>query len=478
MERLSGTDSGFLAMDQEWQPMHNVVLAVLAAHPERAPVTREQLRDHVVARLDDLPRYRQRIVEVPGGWHHPLAVDDPDFDPERHVIHLDGAEVAAHGASVDEVFAALAEVPLPLDRPLWRMYLLDSPGPGFAGIEPGGCAVVLHFHHAIGDGAALMATLPRLFDDVGAPRLAEVPAYHPRALPSQFWLRAAALWHLLVSFVAFLAAVLGAVGGLRRLRARQEVAVVEVPPISHGAPRSLFNEAFSPRRACVRVALPLEGLKQVRTQTGHTLNDVVLAVVSGGLRDYLAQMDALPEEPLLCNVPVSEEGADAPVRTSGNNFWSLTTSLATDVADPLERLARIGEVTQECKIQLAEFGVTTIPTLLDTVPPRLLARGTRRVGERLRTADRVDANVLVSNVRGNPDPFWLFGREVTSLWVCGPPSNGVGLNISVMSYAGRLHLTVLACADALSDPQRLADALGAAYLALVDEVGTAGAASA
>ncbi|MGN0064832.1 MAG: wax ester/triacylglycerol synthase family O-acyltransferase [Nocardioides sp.] len=468
MHRLSGTDSGFLAMEHPWQPMYNVALGVLAPAQDGAPVTREALRDHLAGRLDQLPAFRQRVVEVPGGWHHPVAVDDPDLDLDRHVLELSAAECAERGATLDEVVASLAEEPMDADRPLWRVWLVHPPHAGFAGVEDGGAAVVLHFHHAIADGTAAMAIFRRVFSDAAQPPVAGAEPYRPRPVPSAARLRWSAFARHLVGLLRLVAAVVGAVRGLRRVRARKEVADVEVPPISEGAPRTELNDAFTPQRACVRVQLQMEGLKRIRVHTSATLNDVLLGVVAGALRRYLAGRDGVPELPLLCNMPVSEEPADAPERTSGNNFWSLTTTLATDVEDPLERLARIKEVTGECKTQLAAFGVSTVPALLDVVPPRLLARGTRRVSERLREATEVvDASVLVSNVRGSAAPFSLLGHEVESLWVCGPPSNGIGCNVSAMSYGDHMNAMVLAYADALDDPEALAAAFVDSYLELL-----------
>lgn len=443
MHRLSGTDSGFLAMEASWQPMFNVMWAVLEPG---APLSVTELTDHVAARLDQLPAFRERVVPVPGGIHHPVVVDDPDLDLARHLFRVDLAEPRWEGLDLDAVVAALAEEPMPHDRPLWRMHLVD-------GLGGGRQAVSVHFHHAIADGTAAMAMMRRLFDDEETGPVWRGGPYAPQRPPGAVRLTLAALWRHLVTLFVFVGALLGVLGGVRRLRVAKEAAEVEVPPISGGAPRTAFNDAFTPARACVTVDLPLAGLRHVRQATGATLNDVVLAVVAGGARTYLAGRGGLPERPLLCNMPVADDSGPDLERTSGNDFWSLTTTLATDVEDPLERLARISLVTGECKEQLRAFGVGTVPRLLDVVPPVLLARGTRKVGERLRSADEdVDANLLVSNVRGAAEPYVLRGRTVVEAYVCGPPSNGIGCNISVMSYGERMMVTVLAYADALTEP--------------------------
>ncbi len=454
VHRLSGTDSGFLAMEASWQPMFNVTWAVL--EPGR-PLTVDDVREHVLGRLDEMPAFRQRIVAVPGGLHHPVAVDDPAFDLDAHLHVVDVRHGPWAGLDLDTVIARLAEEPMPTDRALWRIHLID-------GLPESRQVISLHFHHAIADGTAAVALMHRLFsDEVTGPVWRGGP-YAPQTPPGALRLVLGALWTHLISVFLILGALLGVWRGVGRLRAAKARAEVEVPPISEGAPLTELNDAFTPARACVTVDLPLAGLRHVRKHTETTLNDVLLAVVSAGTGDYLAARDGLPERSLLCNMPVAEAPEEPVERTSGNSFWSLTTTLATDVPDPLERLAVIARVTGECKEQLRAFGVSTVPQLLDVVPPALLARGTRRVGERLReaTAD-VDANVLVSNVRGSDHPYELRGRTVSRIYVCGPPSNGIGCNVSALSYGDRMLVTVLAFGDALRDPGAYGAALEAGF---------------
>jgi WS/DGAT/MGAT family acyltransferase len=244
--------------------------------------------------------------------------------------------------------------------------------------------------------------------------------------------------------------------GLDAVKARRAAAKVKVPEFSGAAPRCELNDAFTTPRAYARVALDLAEVKRLKDDAGVSLNDVALAVVAGGVRGYLAERGGLPAEPLLASVPVSYEAADAPLRQAGNRFWSFTTSLATDIEDPAERLARISAVAGEARDQLFTLGVDLLPHWLDYVPPLIAEPGARALVERLRSGpERVDANILISNIRGPAERWTLFGTTLEDLYLDGPPSNGVGCNVMLWSYGDRLLFGILAFADALQDPAAL-----------------------
>ncbi|MCU1499965.1 MAG: Diacylglycerol O-acyltransferase, partial [Acidimicrobiales bacterium] len=190
---------------------------------------------------------------------------------------------------------------------------------------------------------------------------------------------------------------------------------------------------------------------------GVTLNDVCLAVMAEAARRHLADHGGVPGRPLLASVPVSYEPAEAPTRQAGNRFWSFTTSLATDVDDPWERLQVISATAAESRRQLDALGPDLMPTWLDLVPPLVAEPGARALVARLREGDGpVDANLLISNIRGPVEAWSLGGAVVEDLWVDGPPSNGVGTNVMIWSYAGRLLFGLLCFADAVPDAGALA----------------------
>jgi diacylglycerol O-acyltransferase len=463
VHRLSGEDAGFLSMESDDQPMNTIAVGILEppVGPDGMPrpLVPADVRRHVEARLDQLPSFRWRVVRVPFGLHLPVCVEDPDLDLD---FHLRTATLPAPGGDreLDALFADLAERRLDRRHPLWQLTLVD-------GLAGGRQALILKYHHCLADGVAALTTFSRVYSDQAFEPLAGVPVpWRPERLPSRARLVADALRDHArgLARVPRLAARTRA--GAAAVKARKAAAPPEatVPGFDGEAPRTLLNDAFTRPRAYCRAAIPLDAAKAVKDATETTLNDVVLAVVAGGCRRYLDRLGDHPDRPLLASVPVSYEPVDAPTRQAGNRFWSFTTTLATDVDDPVERLRAISTVSREAREQLAALGTDLMPAWLDLVPPLVADPGARALVERLRKADdRVDANILVSNIRGPEAPWTLLGATVAELWVDGPPSNGVGCNVMLWSYGGRLLFGVLAFADALRDPEAFAADLTASF---------------
>ncbi|WP_110240543.1 wax ester/triacylglycerol synthase family O-acyltransferase [Nocardioides gilvus] len=467
MHRLNGEDAGFLHMEMPGQPMNSMAIGVLTG--EHADLTLDDVRAHVAGRLDELPSWRWRIVKVPFDLHHPVAVRDPDFDLSRHVQE---ATIKGGEEELEAWFAHLAEEHLDPDLPLWQVWLVhcvDGPdGPRQA--------LVAKYHHALADGVAAMTTFARVYSDTDFDPLPPIPGHSgepftPERIPGPISLFASALWDLLVAVVLVLPGLLlRARRGIKQFRAARALREVEVPNGTGEAPRTLLNDAFTAQRRYVRGDLPLDGMKEIKSVSGTTLNDVVLAVVAGACVRYLEPRGGLPERPLLTNVPMSAEPVGAPARQFGNFFWVFVTSLATDVKDPWERLLQISAVSRASKRELEAIGVDLVPRWLDLVPPWLARRGVRDTVERLRKAETdVDASILVSNVRGPAAPWSIGGRVFTDLHVDGPPSNGVGCNVMVWSYGDRMLFGILAYADALEAPAEFRAALEESYAELLDE---------
>lgn len=454
MHRLSGEDAGFLAMEQAAQPLNTQAIALLGDGP---PLTRADVVDHLAARLDQLPSFRWRIVPVPLKLHHPVAVRDPDVDLDFHVRV---ARVAAPGgdAEVDALFASLAERRLDRRHPLWQVTLVD-------GLAGGRQALILKYHHCLADGVAALTTFSRVFSDAERAPIPGAPVpWAPEPLPGRLRLVADAVRDHLRSIPRLVRLARRTRRGTAAVKARKATAAVTVPGFSGEAPRTPFNDAFTIGRTYARVALPLDEVKRIKDVAGTSLNDVALAIVAGGARTHLQRLDALPDRPLLTTVPVAYEAPDAPERQAGNAFWSFTTSLATHVADPWERLAAISAVAAEGKAQLDLLGPDLVPTWLDHVPPLLADPGAKALLERLEAATTdVDANVLVSNIRGPAERWSLLGHEVEELYIDGPPSNGVGANVMLWSYGDRLLLGLLCFADAVGDPSQLAADIVASF---------------
>ncbi len=455
MRRFNGEDDGFFHMDLPNQPMTTISVATLrpptGADGVPRPMALSDLRAHVEARLDELPSFRWRVLPVPGQLHHPVAVDDPDFDLD---FHLREVTLPSPGGAdqLDALVCDLASRRLDRRHPLWQLHLVH-------GLEGGRQALVTRTHHLLMDGTAALFTFSRIYSptdhDRVVPEEVEGP-WSPEPLPRPRRLVLDALRDQARDLRRLPALVRRSWQGFSAVDARSKTSDVEVPaPVSDTEACSL-NDAFTAARAWTPVALPLADVKQVKTASGASLNDVVLAVVAGAFRAYLVARDDLPSRPLTCSVPVGMEPPDAAPRQTGNWFGSLTTSLATDVEDPWARLAEISRVTAEAKHRNELLGESLLPEWLDLIPPFVTARGVLGHNRgRQSNRDQADVNVLVSNLRG-PTERWMLGDAlVEDLYLSGPPSNGVGSNVMVWSYGDRLMFGIRSFADSLDSPAEL-----------------------
>ncbi len=461
--RLSGLDAGFLALESREQPMQVMALAVLGpADDSEAPVriTLDDVRQHLACRLDVVPAFRLRVHPVPFGLHHPVFVEATEVDLDHH---LGSATLPAPGGprELDLLCASRAESSLDRHHPLWHLTLVD-------GLDGGRQALVLEIHHCLMDGAAMLTTLSRLFSSATAQR--EVPRlrWHPERFPGPCRLVLDAVADQCRTLPGLPELVRKTKRGTDAIRARNASSAIAVPRPGADTPPCSLNAGFTSERRYARASLPLADVKLVKDVAGVTVNDVVLGVVAGALRDYLVKRRDLPGRPLVANVPVGIETSGDPSRAVGNRLARLATSLATDVAEPWARLQMISMVTRESKRCLDLIGREVIAEWLELVPPVIARAAVRRSHRRRRGhPDRLDSNVTISNTRG-PARRWSFGPGVVEeMYISGPPNSGVGVTFVVWDYAGALLVGILSFADSVEDPGELASGLSRSLSELV-----------
>lgn len=483
MERVSGLDAAFLALETSTMHMH--IAAVMVFEPPGpdgdangevpgdgglAPAARqfERLRRVVEERMHLVPPLRRRVVRVPFGLHHPVWVEDPDFDLDYHVRR---AHLPAPGGP-GELTAFVADLvgrPLDQARPLWEMHLVE-------GLDSGHVAVVVKLHHAIIDGASGAEVLAAFLDVGPVPRSVVAPSrpWRPEPVPSEAELLAWAASAMTRQPERALAAVrrtVGAVRGLaernRRLREEEEL---RPPPAPFSAPRTSLNGAISPHRRFAVVEVSLEDVRTVKEAFGGTVNDVVLAAVSGALDRLVRERGEHLGHPMVAMVPISARGradADPPSEgtAAGNRVSAMLVSLATSVSDPVERLRAIVEGTRVAKDQAHLLPEDLFQGWAQLAFPALSSRVARLSGN-LRLFDHLPPlfNVVVSNIPGPEMPLWCAGGRLVALYPIGPIVEGVGLNVTVVSYHRTMYFGVLGCRELVPEVERItghiADAVG------------------
>jgi diacylglycerol O-acyltransferase / wax synthase len=454
METLTGLDATMLKLETPSSHMH--MTGVLVFDPATMPrgYSFEKVADFIARRLHMIPAFRRRLVEVPFGFGRPVWVDDPNFDLEFHVRRA--ALPSPGGVSELTEFAAdVAGRPLDLSKPLWEMWFVE-------GVEGGNVAMVAKMHHATIDGvsgANLMAHLLDLEPPIDGEGQGDDPGleeWHPERTPSGVELLGRAVMGRARRRLRLVRASGTAIGAFARIMTRR-VAGADGMAAPFSAPSTRFNQAITPHRRLALASVPLESVKQVKNAFGVTVNDVVLSVCGGALRRYLNGRGELPDRSLVAAVPMSVRGeGDA----GGNRISVMFVSLATDTPDPVQRLRQVSEAARAAKEEHATVGEDLFPELGEFGASQLLGAGARlysRFG--LASRHRPPMNAIVSNVPGPDFPLYFAGAKLLALYPLGPIYDGVGLNVTVLSYLDSVGFGFVTCAEIASDVDALADAV-------------------
>jgi len=451
MDRLSGLDASFLYLETPAQLMHVCGVIVLDPATMPEPYSFAAMRDGIEARVRDVPDFTRKLRRVPMGLDHPIWVRDQQFDIERHVHRL-ALPTPGGYAELTELAGHLAGLPLDRSRPLWEMWVIE----GYKDTDGHDLiAVFSKMHHATVDGvsgANLISHLCSLepgADPLGAGQDKTWPHEPGRAeLLGRAVLTSGIRPFQTVGLLA--PTVKGVVGTIGRAREGTAMAA----PLT--APRTSFNGTITGHRAIALSEMDLEAIKEIKTATGTTVNDVVLAVAGGALRSYLADRDELPDSSLLATVPVSVRSESK--RSDGaNKVSALFTRLGTDVEDPLERLEDMATSNRNAKEHHQAISADSLQDWAEFAAPRTFGLAVRAYAS-LRLAERhpVVHNLVISNVPGPPVPLYFMGGEIIGMYPLGPVFHGAGLNITVLSNNGRIGVGVIACRESMSDVDDLA----------------------
>jgi WS/DGAT/MGAT family acyltransferase len=244
------------------------------------------------------------------------------------------------------------------------------------------------------------------------------------------------------------------------------------PPPS--VPRTRFNQVVSPHRVFEGVTLSLEKIKTIKTTVGGTVNDVVLAICAGALRNYLLEKDELPEQSLVSMCPVNVRDPNA-ATSAGNQVVSMSVPLHTDIADAKERLQAICASTRDAKEYTNAIGARAMMEMAEFIPMELGVLGARVAAEQgIANFATPEFNTVITNVPGPPVPFFSNGAKHIRGWGTGPCVDGNGLFHSVGSYCGEINIGVTCCRVMMPDPSRYADLLRESFVELEKAVNKGG----
>jgi diacylglycerol O-acyltransferase / wax synthase len=449
MQRLSGLDASFLYLESAKQPLH--VCAILELDTSTIPggYTFDRLRDELGLKIKALPRFREKLADSALNLDHPVWVDDKDFDIDRHV-HRIGLPAPGGRRELADICGHIASLPLDRSRPLWEMWAIE----GIAGTDAskgGRLAVMSKMHHAGVDGvsgANLMSTLCTTEPDAPPPEPVEgVGDASTLDIAVGGLVRFASRpLHLASVLPTTVASIIETAR-----RARSGSAMTR--PFK--APPTAFNAAITGHRNIAFTQLDLGDVKTIKNRFDVKVNDVVMALCAGVLRQYLLDRGELPDTPLVAMVPVSVR--DKSNRPGRNQVSGMFSSLETHIADPVRRLRAIAEANSVAKQHSSAIGATLLQDWSQFAAPAVFGLAMRVYSSGRLSERRPVHNLVISNVPGPQIPLYYLGAQVKAMYPLGPIFHGSGLNVTVMSLDGKLDVGIISCPELLAELWDLAD---------------------
>ncbi|MFT5695339.1 MAG: diacylglycerol O-acyltransferase [Myxococcota bacterium] len=464
MSQMTPLDGIFLSIETPETPATIGGLAILDTSNVGGPGKLGQFdfnhfRDFIAERIALCPRFAWRVRKVPFGMDLPYWVEDEALDFNEHVRR---AALPAPGGR--EELAALAghlfAIPFDRTRPLWEMYLIE-------GLHGGRVAFMWKVHHCLMDGVSGAGLMEILFDFTPEPASRPIIPTGDEAIKAQVASPLAPTWDQMLSrtlrnsttrnykLAENLFKVASKAISNRYIATNEQPEAEGSQAKSVAIPHVCFNGAVSSRRAVAWSSLPIAQLKAVKDQLGVTMNDVILGLTGGAVRNYLIAHDDLPETALTAIVPVSTRKADD--TTVGNQVRDMGVDWATDVADPIERILKIHHSTMSAKNEVASGdGVNLIEGLAESLPPAVTSLITR-AGASFPHSVPLTGNAVVSNVRMPSIPLYIAGARIESAIPMSVLAPTQGLNITAISYCDEIYFGITADPRLVSDPWMLAE---------------------
>ncbi len=461
MPRLSGTDTMMLAAETPSWHFHVGGLTIVESDGDPA-ATVQRIAAEIEQRLALAPKFMWKLRTVPFGLDRPVWVRDEDFDISRH-IHFVTLPSPAGRREVAALAGRIMSTQLDRRYPLWEMYLIG-------GLGNNRVATLMKCHHSMMDGAS-GSNLATILDDI-EPHPAHLP--QPTGNEPQVGASPSRL-SLLVSAVPRLAMTPVRLGQGGLALARRVATILTFSGDEGqvyrytGAPRTSFNGTIGPRRAFGFSSVALADVLLLKKTFNVKVNDVVLALCAGALRNYLIGNGERTETPLVTGVPVSTRGTDT---TMDNQIGTMCVPLATDIADPVQRLLKIHQNAQAAKAMHHEIRAHAMPSMGELASPAVLEFLLRALAQ-THLASRLPTpmNTIISNVPGPPFDLFMAGGRITGIFPTSVIVETMGLNITLFSYGDRIDFGVYVDPEAVPEPFLVADGIPASLRELLAGAG-------
>ena len=461
MEQLTELDYTFIQMESNRTPMH--ITPIMFYDQSGVKGGRVRFKDILETFERNLYKskiFRRKLAGGSMGFDTPYWIEDPDFDLEFHVRHI-ALPKPGDWRQLCILLARLHARGLDLTRPLWEAYVIEGLNE-VEGLPNNSFAIMLKVHHAAIDGvsgAEIITAIHSPEPDTPLPPPRDDWTGEPEPSLTKVWTRAyvnnlkrplrlaSTMGHLVPNLIE-----------ASRLNAARKV------PEETAIAKTRFNTAVSPYRVTDALVLELARIKKIRQCTsGATINDVIVAVVSGALRKYLEAHDELPEDSLTCAAPINVR-TERNSESKGNQVGVMMIELATDIADPLARLEAVMSHARNAKETSQVVGTGVMMDITRGLSPQVtnLAKWATTLAAN-RDAIPMPVHTVISNVPGPQSPLYLAGARLHMLMGMGPLVDMAGLFHAVISGIGLITINFVSCREMLPDPDFYKQCLEESY---------------
>jgi diacylglycerol O-acyltransferase len=460
LDRLTSVDASFLTNESSNSHMHVGAILIFEGPPPKYV----DLVEHVRGRLSQVPRFRQKLVVPPLEAGRPLWADDVNFNLTYHIRHTALPEPGGE-AQLKRLAGRVFSQQLDRSKPLWELWLAQ-------GLERDRFAILTKTHHAMVDGVSGVDIGTVLFDLERHPAPTAVEDdWVPQSEPGTTELVARGISDVVAAPIKLAERAVEAVRN-PETTARKAVEALEgvseiVSAFADPAPDVPLNQPIGPHRRYVWVRSDLAAFKRIKDALGGTVNDVVLAVVTGSIRNWLQSRSIRTEGlELRALVPVSIRTADER-GDLGNRIALMRGPLPVYVEDPVRRLRVISEEMAGLKRSKQALGAEVISRFNDFAPPTLLAQASR-----INFSTRL-FNLIVTNVPGPQLPLYVLGRELEEVFPVAFLPQNHALAIAIMSYNGHVGFGLLADYDSMEDVEAVSNGIDESIAELEQAAGAA-----
>ncbi len=446
MQQLTELDNTFLQVESNRTPMHiTPVIFYDQSSVKGGKVRFKEILETFERNLHKSKIFRRKLGGSSFGFDTPYWVEDANFDLEFHIRHI-SLPKPGDWRQLCILLSRLHSRGLDMRRPLWEAYVIEGLNE-IEGLPANSFVVMLKIHHAAIDGVSsteIIQALHSLNPDDPLPNVEDNWKGESEPSKMQVWSRA--YMNNMKRPVKFMETVSELVPNLMKARKQndQEESHLE---------KTRFNTRVSAHRVTDALAIELDQVKAIRKAVpGSTVNDVIVSIVGGTLRKYLQGKNELPTGSLVCGAPINVR-ANSDSDSSGNQVGMMTIDMATDVEDPLERLAAVMAHAQSSKDYSNTVGPDTMMGFSQGLFPMFLGASMRAAFFAASTTDfPMPVHTVVSNVPGPQIPLYLAGAKVHMMMGLGPLLDAMGLFHAVISGAGLITINFVSCREILPDP--------------------------